>query len=77
MQQMQTDRHEAIRQVHGRVPGSLEDAWVRIALNGEKETVRLIIRTTALRNRFNAKHDKVADPDRETSSLVVDLMAVK
>lgn len=75
--QVLADRLEAIHQVFGQIPDTLEDVWVRIALEGEQEAMRLIDRTTATRNPFDAKYSKVEDADWETCSLVLDPLAVK
>ena len=47
----------------GQIPDTLEDVWVKIALEGEQEALQLIDRTTATRNPFDAKYSKVEDAD--------------
>jgi hypothetical protein len=66
------ERLEAIHQLFGQIPDTLEDVWVKIALDGEQEALRLIDRTAATRNPFDAKYGKVEDADWETCSLVLD-----
>jgi len=71
------DRLESIHQLFGQIPDTLEDVWVKIALEGEQEARQLIDRTTATRNPFDAKYSKVEDADWETCSLVLEPRAVK
>jgi hypothetical protein len=68
---------ESIHQLFGQIPDTLEDVWVKLALEGEKEALQLIDRTSATRNPFDAKYSKVEDADWETCSLVLDPQAVK
>jgi len=75
--QVLADRLESIHQLFGQIPDTLEDVWVKIALEGEQEALQLIDRTTATRNPFDAKYSKVEDADWETCSLVLDPRAVK
>ena len=75
--QVLADRLESIHQLFGQIPDTLEDVWVKIALEGEQEALQLIDRTTATRNPFDAKYSKVADADWETCSLVLDPITVK
>jgi hypothetical protein len=65
-------RLETIHQLFGQIPDTLEDVWVKIALENEQEALRLIDRTAATRNPFDAKYSKVEDADWETSPLVLD-----
>lgn len=71
------DRLESIHQLFGQIPDTLEDVWVKIALEGEQEARLLIDRTTATRNPFDAKYSKVVDADWETCSLVLDPRTVR
>ena len=75
--QVLADRLESIHQLFGQIPDTLEDVWVKIALEGEQEARQLIDRTSATRNPFDAKYSKVEDADWETCPLVLDPMAVK
>lgn len=75
--QVLADRLESIHQLFGQIPDTLEDVWVKIALEGEQEARQLIDRTTATRNPFDAKYSKVEDADWETCSLVLEPQAVK
>ncbi len=65
-------RLEAIHQLFGQIPDTLEDVWVKIALDNEQEALRLIDRTAAARNPFDAKYSKVEDANWEACSLVLD-----
>lgn len=71
------DRLESIHQLFGQIPDTLEDVWVKIALESEQEANQLIDRTTATRNPFDAKYSKVEDADWETCSLVLEPQSVK
>ena len=66
------DRLESIHQLFGQIPDTLEDVWVKIALEGEQEAKQLIDRTSATRNPFDAKYSKVEDAEWETCSQVLD-----
>ena len=58
---------------NGQIPDTLEDVWVKIALNEEEEANKLIDRTEAApRNPFDEKYSKVEDYDWETCSAVLD-----
>ena len=75
--QVLADRLESIHQLFGQIPDTLEDVWVKIALESEQDALQLIDRTSATRNPFDAKYSKVEDADWETCSLVLDPLAVK
>lgn len=75
--QVLADRLESIHQLFGQIPDTLEDVWVKIALEGEQEVRKLIDRTMATRNPFDVKYSKVEDADWETCSLVLEPRAVK
>jgi len=75
--QVLADRLEAIHQLFGQIPDTLEDVWVKIALEGEQEARQLIDRTAATRNPFDVKYSKVEDADWETCSLVLDPRSVR
>jgi hypothetical protein len=69
--QVLADRLEAIHDLFGQIPDTLEGVWVQVALNDEQAANRLIDRTTATRNPFDAKYSKVEDADWETCSSVL------
>lgn len=71
------DRLESIHQLFGQIPDTLEDVWVKIALDAEQDALRLIDRTAATRNPFDAKYSKVEDADWETCPLVLDPLTVR
>ena len=75
--QVLADRLESIHQLFGHIPDTLEDVWVKIALEGEQEALQLIDRTTATRNPFDAKYSRVENADWESGSLVLDPITVK
>jgi superfamily II DNA/RNA helicase len=75
--QVLADRLQAIHQLFGQIPDTLEDVWVKIALEGEQEARQLIDRTAATRNPFDAKYSKVEDADWETCTLVLDPQSVR
>jgi hypothetical protein len=70
-------RLEAIHDLFGQIPDTLEDVWVEVAMNNEEAAKRLIDRTAVTRNPFDAKYSKVEDADWETSPLVIDPLAVR
>lgn len=70
-------RLEAIHDLFGQIPDTLEDVWVHLALNNEEAAKQLIDRTAVTRNPFDAKYSKVEDADWETSPLVIDPIAVR
>ena len=68
---------ESIHQLFGQIPDTLEDVWVKIALQSEQEALQLIDRTATTQNPFDTKYSVVEDADWETCALVVDPLAVK
>lgn len=75
--QVLADRLEAIHDLFGQIPDTLEDVWVQVALKDEQAANQLIDRTAATRNPFDVKYSKVEDADWETCSTVLDPIAVK
>jgi hypothetical protein len=75
--QVLADRLEAIHGLFGQIPDTLEDVWVKVALNDEQAANQLIDRTTATRNPFDAKYSKVEDADWETCGTVLNAMSMK
>ena len=75
--QVLADRLEAIHDLFGQIPDTLEDVWVQVALNDEQAANQLIDRTTATRNPFDAKYSKVEDADWETCSSVLNGLSMK
>ena len=75
--QVLADRLESIHQLFGQIPDTLEDVWVKLALESEQEALQLIDRTAATQNPFDAKYSKVEDADWETCALVLDPLAVR
>lgn len=75
--QVLADRLEAIHDLFGQIPDTLEDVWVQVALNDEQSATLLIDRTAATKNPFDAKYSKVEDADWETSPLVLDPISAK
>ncbi|MFM8479348.1 MAG: helicase-related protein [Planctomycetaceae bacterium] len=71
------DRLEAIHDLFGQIPDTLEDVWVQLALDNEQAARQLIDRTAATRNPFDAKYSRVEDADWETCSIVVDPLQVR
>jgi hypothetical protein len=65
------DRLEAIHNLFGQIPDTLEDVWVQIALNDQQAAQRLINRTAAAQNPFDVKYSKVEDADWETCATVL------
>lgn len=75
--QVLADRLESIHQLFGQIPDTLEDVWVKIALQSEQEALQLIDRTAATQNPFDAKYSVVEDADWESCAIVLDPLAVK
>jgi superfamily II DNA/RNA helicase len=75
--QVLADRLEAIHDLFGQIPDTLEDVWVKVALNDQESAKQLIDRTTTTRNPFDAKYSKVEDADWETCATVLDPISVK
>lgn len=71
------DRLESIHQLFGQIPDTLEDVWVKVALESEREARQIIDRTALSRNPFDAKYSKVHDADWETCSVVLDPVSVR
>ncbi|TMW74657.1 helicase SNF2 [Thauera sp. UPWRP] len=75
--QVLADRLEAIHDLFGQIPDTLEDVWVQVALHDEQAANQLIDRSTATRNPFDAKYSKVEDADWETCSSVLSGLSMK
>ncbi len=75
--QVLADRLEAIHDLFGQIPDTLEDVWVQVAMNDEQAANQLIDRTTATRNPFDAKYSKVEDADWETCASVLNGLSMK
>jgi hypothetical protein len=56
-------RLQAIHSLFGQIPDTLEDVWVKVALDAEAEARQLIDRAAATRNPFDTKYSKVEDAD--------------
>lgn len=67
---------QAIHDLVGQIPDTLEDVWVEVAMHNEQKARELIDRTSATRNPFDAKYSKVVDAEWESCSLVLDPLAV-
>lgn len=75
--QVLADRLEAIHDLFGQIPDTLEDVWVNIALDDEQAANLLIDRTKATRNPFDVKYSKVEDADWETCASVLNGLSMK
>lgn len=75
--QVLADRLEAIHDLFGQIPDTLEDVWVHIALNDEQSVKQLIDRTAATRNPFDVKYSKVEDSDWESCASVLNKESMK
>ena len=75
--QVLADRLEAIHELFGQIPDTLEDVWVQVALNNERAAQQLIDRSTATRNPFDVKYSKVEDADWETCTTVLNAIRMK
>ncbi len=75
--QVLASRLEAIHELFGQIPDTLEDVWVKLALNDEEAAQQLIDRTAATRNPFDVKYSKVEDDDWETCATVLNKVSLK
>lgn len=75
--QVLADRLEAIHDLFGQIPDTLEDVWVQIALNDAEAANQLIDRTTATKSPFDKKYSKVEDADWETCASVLNGESMK
>ena len=71
------ERLQAIHELFGQIPDTLEDVWVKVALNDEAEIAELIDQTTATRNPFDKKYSKVEDAAWETCASVLNPISVR
>ena len=71
------DRLEAIHDLFGQIPDTLEDVWVQVALNDEAAANQLIDRAAATRNPFDVKYSRVEDADWEACSSVLNPVSVR
>ncbi len=71
------DRLEAIHDLFGQIPDTLEDVWVQVALNDEAEANQLIDRAAATRNPFDVKYSRVEDANWEACSSVLNPISVR
>ena len=71
------DRLEAIHELFGQIPDTLEDVWVQVALNDEQAARQLIDRTSATRNPFDVKYSKVEDAGWETCASVLNCVSMR
>nr|WP_202946598.1 phospholipase D-like domain-containing anti-phage protein [Achromobacter arsenitoxydans] len=70
-------RLEAIHELFGQIPDTLEDVWVKIALNDEAAANLMIDRAAATRNPFDVKYSRVDDANWEASSSVLNPISVR
>lgn len=71
------DRLEAIHDLFGQIPDTLEDVWVQVALNDEAAANQLINRSAATRNPFDVKYSRVEDANWEECAAVVNPVSVR
>jgi superfamily II DNA/RNA helicase len=71
------DRLQAIHDLFGQIPDTLEDVWVKVALKDEAEIAELIDQTTATRNPFDKKYSKVQSSEWENCSSVLNPITLR
>ena len=71
------DRLEAIHQIFGQIPDTLEDVWVKIAQNDKEAANQLINRAASSRNPFDEKYSKVKDADWGACAPVLNPVRVR
>jgi ERCC4-related helicase len=64
-------RLEAIHNLFGQIPDTLEDVWVQIAEHNEEKANELIDRTSLTQNPFDIKYSKVEDAQWESCTTVL------
>ncbi|MBU6289998.1 MAG: helicase SNF2, partial [Chloroflexi bacterium] len=70
-------RLEAIHELFGQIPDTLEDVWVKVATGEQDEASKLIDKTVEIRrNPFDKKYSKVKEIDWETHATVLDPMGI-
>lgn len=75
--QVLAEHLEAIHELFGQIPDTLEEVWVKIALHDEQAAQQLIDRTTATRNPFDVNYSKEEDADRKTCASVLNRVSIK
>jgi hypothetical protein len=75
--QVLADRLEAIHDLFGQIPDTLEEVWMQVALDDEAAAHRLIDGPVATRNPFDAKYSRVEDADWETCASVLNALSVR
>lgn len=75
--QVLADRLEAIHDLFGQIPDTLEDVWVSLAMEDQEAARRLIDQATATRNPFDEKYSRVIDTDWETCAVVLNPLSIK
>lgn len=71
------ERLQAIHELFGQLPDTLEDVWAKVALNDEAKIAELIGQTIATRNPFDKKYSKVEDAAWEKYSSVLNTISVR
>lgn len=71
------DRLEAIHDLFGQIPDTLEDVWIQVALNDKASANQLIDRAAATRNPFDIKYSKVEDANWEVCATVLNPISVR
>jgi ERCC4-related helicase len=75
--QVLADRLQAIHDLFGQIPDTLEDVWVHLALQDQQAAKQLIDQTAAARNPFDEKYSRVEDTDWESCSVVLNPVSIK
>jgi len=75
--QVLAERLEAIHDLFGQIPDTLEEVWVQIAKNDEAAAKQLINRAVETQNPFDVKYSKVEDDQWETCSKVLNKVLVR
>lgn len=75
--QLLADRLQAIHQLFGQIPDTLEDAWVQVALGEVKEAEKLIASADMVKHPFDAKYSVVHDAKWEDCPLVINPVGMR
>ena len=77
MHELLSARLEAIHDLFGQIPDTLEDVWIKVATGEQDEAGKLIDKTMEIRrNPFDRKYSKVSEIDWETHATALDPMGV-
>jgi PLD-like domain/Helicase conserved C-terminal domain/SNF2-related domain len=75
--QVLANRLQAIHDLFGQIPDTLEDVWVHVAFHEQEAARQLIDQASRTRNPFDVKYSKVEDADWETCASVLNEVSTR